>query len=503
MAKLILLTAEPDNFVPKKLKEEAEKQGLETEIINPTNCYIALCNDDTYISHEGTKFLGSEYCIPRLSEDNLEYKVAIMDHLEKMGVKSLNTGAAMRNCSNKVLTQILLTKNDIKTPRTTVVTCDEQLEFAVKALGEKFPIIVKTLFGTHGVGVIRADSMPSLKSIVQQLLKSETEFMLQEFIEHKESGRVYVLGDSVLAAVMRNIPDNDFRSNAHQGAKLEVHDPSEKEKEICVKAAKAVGTNFAAVDYINDGDDVVIIEVNGSPGFEALQEVIDDNIAEKIINWLVKNDDELEPAGEEQPVEKSDEKSDENKDKEPPTEEEEEEEESKEDKEEKHDASAHEPAVVTDKSDKEINVLPMVHDNEDVIGTITNVKIKFMNNDEPIEARVDTGATHSSINADEISTSDNSVKFKFGEFVYRFPLYRVSKIKTSDNESSEERPVIKVDMIINGITVKNVELTLNDRDHMTYNVLLGRSALSSAGVLIDPAAQNIDPSQPEKSKEEE
>lgn len=484
MASLIILTSEPDNFVPKKLKEEAEKKGLETELINPTNCYISLSNDDTYISHEGTKFTGADYCIPRLSEDNLEYKVAIMDHLEKMGVKSLNSGTAMRNCSNKVITQILLTKANINTPKTALITSDEQLEFAVKSIGEKFPIIIKTLFGTHGVGVIRADSMASLKSIVQQLLKSEIEFMLQEFIEHDESARVYILGDKVLAAVMRDIPKDDFRSNAHQGAKLKLHEPSDEEKKICIDAANVVGTNFAAVDYIIANDKIIILEVNGSPGFEALQEVIDDNIAEKVIEWLTQNKADLDdaPTNEPEGIEITS------------TDEEHEEEEVQ---------SSDNQVAVKDNETQEIDVLPKIHDKEDVIGTITNVVIKFMNDEKPIEARVDTGATHSSLNADNISQDDNTVKFRFGDFVYKFPLFRLSKIRTSDNDDADPRPVIKVDMIINGIVVKNVELTLNNRDHMKYDVLLGRSTLSSAGVLIDPAAQNIDKHTDEEKKEEE
>ena len=487
MATLILLTSEPDNFVPKKLKEEAEKRDIQTEVINPTNCYISLnIGDDSYISHEGTKFMGAEYCIPRLSEENLEYKVAIMDHIEKMGVKLLNTGTAMRNCSNKVLTQILLTKANVKTPKTTLITSDEQLDFAVKAVGEKFPVIVKTLFGTHGVGVIRADSLPSLKSIVQQLLKSNVEFMIQEFIKHEESARIYILGDEILAAVMRTIPDGDFRSNAHQGAKLKVHNATEKEKDVAKQAAAAVGTNFSAVDYIvNEDGDIIVIEVNGSPGFESLQEVIDDNIAEKIIDWVVKNDSAMDDAPTISPESNASE--------------EEEEEEEEESKAPEHQHGDNQIAV-KDKESKEVDVLPKMHDAEDVIGTITDVKIKFMNDDKPIEARVDTGATHSSLNADDIHIADNIVKFKFGEYVYKFPLYRVSKIRTSDNSTADERPVIKVDMIINGIEVKNVEMTLNDRQHMKYDVLLGRSTLSSAGVLIDPAAQNIDSGE---NKEEE
>ena len=486
MATLILLTAEPDNEVPKRLKASAEKLKLETEIINPLNCYISLSTDDTYISHEGTKFMGAEFCIPRLSEDSLEYKVAIMDHLEKMGVKMLNSGSAMRNCSNKILTQILLTKADIETPKTVVVTNDEQLEFAVKAIGDKFPVIVKTLFGTHGVGVIRADSFPSLKSIVQQLLKSEVEFMIQEFIEHKESARIYILGDDVLAAVMRTIPDGDFRSNAHQGADLKVHKPEDKEKEVCLKASKTVGANFSAVDYIigKDGE-VIVIEVNGSPGFEAIQKEVDFDMAERVVKWLTKHEDEMVPEVEEEEEEEASESEPNEPEQVDTTEAPKKEDAKEEDKDEK--------------SDHKVIDMTTQHDETDIIGTITNILIKYINDDKPIEARVDTGASHSSLNADDIEHMENTVKFRFGSYIYKFPLFRMVKIKTSDNDTAEERPVIRVDMVINGISVNNVELTLNDRNHMNFNVLLGRSTLAAAGVLIDPSARNLD-NEDEKSE---
>ena len=469
MARLIILTSEPENEVPKRLKEEAEKLNLETELINPLNCYISLSTNDVYISHEGTKFMGADFCIPRLSEDSLEYKVAIMDHLESMGVKMMNDGPSMRNCSNKILTQILLTRENIATPKTVVVTNDEQLDYAVKAIGDKFPVIVKTLFGTHGVGVIRADSFPSLRSIAQQLLKSETDFMIQEFIEHKESGRIYVLGGDVMAAVMRTIPDGDFRSNAHQGAELKIHEPSDKEKEICIKAAKTVGTNFSAVDYIvDDNGEVIIIEVNGSPGFEAMQEKVEFNVAQKVVKWLI---------GDESEVDKKEEKPEE-----------------KEEKTEKPEEKEEQSTV-----------------SSRIIGSITEVKIKYFNDDKPIEARVDTGATHSSMHADDIEVDDNIVKFRFGEYIYKFPMLRNSKTKTSDNDAEfKERPTIVVNMEINGISINNVQLTLNNREHMNFNVLLGRSALAAAGVLIDPAAGNIDgidnnpviePSEGEKEEE--
>ena len=178
--KIVLLTTEPESFVQEKFTESAEKLGFELAVINPDECYIFL-STETYFANKGTKFDSADACIPRLSETHLDYKVAIMKHLEKIGVKVLNTGASMRTASNKIETQIILNNEGIKTPKTALFINEEQLDKALDSIGGKFPVIVKTIFGTHGVGVMRADSLASLRSICQQLVKTGVEFMLQEY----------------------------------------------------------------------------------------------------------------------------------------------------------------------------------------------------------------------------------------------------------------------------------------------------------------------------------
>lgn len=463
--KLILLTTEPENFVTESFEKEAKKKDFEVNIINPTNCYISLChNNDIYISHDGTKLEEADFCIPRLSEDNLEYKIAIMNNLEKMGIKLLNPGNSMRTCSNKVLTQILLANNDVKTPKTVVLTDIEQLEYAVKAIGDKFPVVIKTMFGTHGIGVIKSDSMSSLKSMVQQLLKSQTEFMIQEYIEHKESMRSYVLGDKVVVVIVRTITGEDFRSNAHQGAELKAREPSDKEKEISLKCAELVKTNFSAIDYILVDDEPIVFEINGSPGFEKAQEILDFNMAETVIDWISENfgDEEDEHDEEEHKEHKDEHDEDEHDD--------------EEEHKDEHDEDKHEE-----------------HDDEEnkVLRAVSSVIIKFMNDQKPIDARIDTGATHSSLHADDIEVIGDLVKFRFGDYQYKFPLSRHSKIKTPNNvkDEWERRPVITVDLIINGHEVNDVELTLTDRSHMKYQVLIGRSTLIAGKFLVDPSEE--------------
>jgi RimK family alpha-L-glutamate ligase len=506
---IILLTTEPKSFVQEKFKESCDKKDIDLEVINPSECYIYLATD-AHFSNKGAKFQKADACIPRLSEDNLDYKVAIIKHLEKLGVFVLNSGNSMRTASNKIETQIVLNDAGIKTPKSALFVNEEQLDKAVKAIGGKFPVIVKTIFGTHGVGVMRADSSASLISICQQLIKSNVEFILQEYIEHEESARILILDDQPLASVMRSIPDGDFRSNAHQGAKLRKYEPDQDEIDICVKAANLIGAKFSAVDYIvseKDGKkEIYLLEINGSPGFEAMQEVIDFDIADKVIDFVVSNignKEESEDENEEETKEISKEKS---KGVEQVADENEEEVESESDTSGKTTEEDEEPggknAEENDLPSKEESPEPsdknviepekekISNDDFNVIGTVDKIIIKYFNDEKPIDARIDTGAEYSSINGSDINLTDETISFSFGDYRYRFSLLKSVKIVSANGK--ESRPIIRADIDINGNILHNVEFTVNDREGLNYDVLLGRRALAQANILVNPAFSQID-----------
>lgn len=505
--KLIILSAEAENFVPQELKKKAEEKGYDVEIINPDECYISI-SSEPYISYNGTKFLGADVCIPRMSEENSEYKVAIMDHLVNMGVKCVNSGSGMQLASNKLECQIVMNKNGIKTPNSVMLTDASQLDYAVKSLGEKFPVIVKTIYGTHGIGVMRIDSMESLRSVVQHLLKTGDQFILQEFIPHNESYRILMLNDKVIAGVSRSVPEGDFRTNAHQGSELKAYSPTEQEIELAKKCAKLIDLNFMAIDYVKNGEELIILEINGSPGYEALQKVVDFDISEKVIELCMTMSDTSQSE-----KEKEKEKEEENKDVDVEVEKEngkiEVEVETNDKKievevEPKEELSPKEevkPEPEEEEEEVDLTDDEVIHNTDQIIGTVTHVTIKNFNDDEPIDARVDTGATHSSINGQNVEVSDNIVKFTFGKYRYKFYLARMSNIKTSDN-GTEERPVIKVDIIINGNEIKNVEFNVNEREHMKYDIILGRSTLEAAGVLVNPAITKITDKEENKTEEE-
>ena len=73
MTSFILLTTEKDNWAPKQLIKKAEEKGIEVQVVNPDTAFISLVQDP-FIMHDGKKLETSDFCLTRLSEDNLEYK---------------------------------------------------------------------------------------------------------------------------------------------------------------------------------------------------------------------------------------------------------------------------------------------------------------------------------------------------------------------------------------------------------------------------------------------
>ena len=81
----------------------------------------------------------------------------------------------------------------------------------------------------------------------------------------------------------RPVVEGDFRSNYSQGAKVSKYDLSEEEKLICVKADKAVGGMWTAVDFIPYKDQIFVLEVNSSPGTIGIEKATGQNLIKNIL----------------------------------------------------------------------------------------------------------------------------------------------------------------------------------------------------------------------------
>ena len=114
---------------------------------------------------------------------------------------------------------------------------------------------------------------------------------MQEFI--KEAGgadiRCFVIGEKVVAAMMRQAAEGEFRSNLHQGGTASIVKLTPKERATAVKAAKKMGLNVAGVDLLRSSHGPVVMEVNSSPGLEGIETATGKDVAGMIIDFIAKN----------------------------------------------------------------------------------------------------------------------------------------------------------------------------------------------------------------------
>ena len=153
------------------------------------------------------------------------------------------------------------------------------------------PVVIKLLEGTQGIGVILGETTKSAESIIQAFGGVNTNILVQQFVKEAngEDIRCLVVGERVVAAMMRKGADGDFRSNLHRGGSAETVKITAKERSTALKAANAVGLNVCGVDLLRSNEGPVVMEVNSSPGLEGVEKATGVDVAGKIIEFVEKN----------------------------------------------------------------------------------------------------------------------------------------------------------------------------------------------------------------------
>jgi len=480
--KLVIITAEEKNFVPVELAKHAKELGHEVEIANINHSLLVeqtttkdtvskvlfqLTKDDSENSEEIKleEIKGPFVCIPRLNEHDLEYKLGVLKRLETHGNILLNSAESMALCNDKLETQVVLNNGGFITPWSMVIgslsTLNAALDVAEVDGNLNFPMIVKTLRGTHGLGVMKVDSRSSLVSVVQAVVSHGMQVMLQSFIKHDKSARLIMIGDQMLAANLRMQPKekDEFRTNSHLGSTTEKYEPSEEELSMGRKIVDLFGCRFCAIDYIIDGDRLIVLEVNGSPGLEAIQKNWEGerDLAKMVVeycaslvqdegtidnspsfNGFIKTQDLLDASNRAQQNPQNAE------------------------------------LLAKAKEDAVTNPLRPLTDLEPI------QVMRLM--DVCVDGRVDTGAGICSLHADKVEELEDWIKFTRGDVTYKVPVDRHIKIKHAHGDT--RRAIIKLDVTVRDKRYNQIEFTITDRSGMNYEVLIGRNLLKQIGLPV-------------------
>lgn len=265
-------------------------RGHEVQVINPLRCYMNITSHKPMV-HFRDKTLNDFDCvIPRIGASITYYGSAILRQFEMMGVFSLNESTSITRSRDKLRCLQILSRSGIGLPVTSYAHSTKMTSKLIEMVGGA-PCVIKLIEGTQGKGVILAETAKAAESVIDGLRQMKAHFLVQEFI--KESNgcdiRAFVIGDKVVASMMRKAKDGEFRSNLHRGGSAIPVEITKEESTMAINAAKALGLNVAGVDLLRSARGPLILEVNSSPGLQGIETSTGLDIAGMIIEYIEKN----------------------------------------------------------------------------------------------------------------------------------------------------------------------------------------------------------------------
>jgi ribosomal protein S6--L-glutamate ligase len=282
---IAILSKGRDNYSTKRLKEEAEARGHSVQIINYSKCYITVESGKPEIRYNGEELHGIDVIIPRIAANLTKYGCSIVRQLEMQNVPTTTSSIAITRSRDKLRSLQLLAKAGVGIPKTVFAREASDLDDVLEQVGGA-PVIIKVARGTHGNGVVLAETRKAAKAVMQAFYVEGVSFVVQEFVAESAGVdiRVFVVNGKVVASMLRQSLDDDFRSNIHQGGEGIVVKLTDEERKTAQKAAKAMGLPVAGVDLMRSERGPLVLEVNSSPGF-GIEKVTDRNVAAKIIDY--------------------------------------------------------------------------------------------------------------------------------------------------------------------------------------------------------------------------
>lgn len=290
--KIAILTNGPGNYSTKRLKEEFRLRGHEVDIIKYKDCSATIESSNPQILYHGEILEGYDAIVPRIASNMTRYGTAIVRQFEMQGAFTTASSIAIVRSRDKLRSLQLLARAGVGIPKTVFTRDGRDVDELIDEIGE-LPVIIKLARGTHGNGVVLAETKKAAKSVMQAFYVMDedgTNILLQEFIKESagEDIRVLVVNGKVVASMVRKGLDDDFRSNLHQGGDGAAVKLTEDERKTAQKAAKSMGLSICGVDIMRSDHGPLVLEVNSSPGF-GIEKVTGRNVAEKIVEYVEQN----------------------------------------------------------------------------------------------------------------------------------------------------------------------------------------------------------------------
>lgn len=257
-----------------RFQQAAAKAGIELKVLHPRDFELIVDSEHSWSAiYQGRKLPKPDLIIPRTGSESSYFTLAVLRHFERLGVAMVNRPAAIEAVADKLQTLQILSAAGLPIPKTILGKFPVDVDVVERELG--FPVVVKTLKGTRGNGVLLCANREQFNDLANLLdgANRDADFIFQQYIKssHGRDVRVLVIDGKAVAAMERRSADGSFKSNISLGGIGTCFDPPPEMAQLAIRVTEALGLDVAGVDILFDRDGYRICEANSSPGFQGLE----------------------------------------------------------------------------------------------------------------------------------------------------------------------------------------------------------------------------------------
>lgn len=221
------------------------------------------------------------------------FRMNLLGRIANRGGRVINSPRSLEVAIDKHLTLCHVAATGLTVPATLVVQDAAAALAAWEHLGGD--CLLKPLFGSRGRGLMRLRSAAEVKVATNSPAVARScggIFYIQQFIPHPGwDVRILVVGDRSFA-MRRHAAAGEWRTNLTCGGHAEPFVAPDAWVDQARQAAAAVGTEIAGVDLLPTVDgSVVVLEVNGVPGWRGLEAATEADITGTVADYLERATD--------------------------------------------------------------------------------------------------------------------------------------------------------------------------------------------------------------------
>lgn len=281
---------ESDIYENERFIDESGKNGIELQAVLPKEFDIIVTKEGRRsILYRGRHIDIPACLIPRLGAGTTYFALAVIRHLERLGVFILNSSQSIETAKDKLATMQILEANNIPIPKTMLAKFPLNIQTVESEFS--YPLIIKTVSGSYGKGVFLCENRTQLEDIADLMEVSKdpkVNVIIQEFISSSKGKdiRVIVVGGRAIGAMLRTAKEGKFKANFHAGGDAKLLELNPAVEWLSIESTRLVGLDIAGIDLLFDGDSYNVCEVNSSPGFKGFEAVTGINVPQEIFHYI-------------------------------------------------------------------------------------------------------------------------------------------------------------------------------------------------------------------------